>query len=187
MIYRTVGNLPPTRYGNGINSILEDFQEIQGTQNPSTNPRTAGSSSLQITVQASHVCAVILLPPSPLRMLSVPSCQGTNYMAVDLFASASPPGDSQVSIWQLHDLFASVSSSECVASKLAVSLSIARGYRLRRLLYLAPCTLQLIAYMYLMSNISHLVPYILYLIPYTLYLLCILCLIAFTLYLISAT
>lgn len=54
-------------------------------------------------------------------------------------------------------------------TKLAVSLSIARGYRLRRLLYLAPCTLQLISYIYLMSNISHLVPYILYLTPYILY------------------
>ncbi len=102
--YRTAENLPPTRYGNGINSILEDFQEIQGTQNPSTNPRTAGSS-LQITVQASHVCAVILLPPSPLGMLSVPSCHGNSYMAVDLFAStASTAGDSQVSIWPMHKM-----------------------------------------------------------------------------------
>lgn len=131
--YRTAENLPPTRYGNGINSILEDFQEIQGTQNPSTNPRTAGSSSLQITVQASHVCAVILLPPSPLGMLSVPSCHGNSYMAVDLFASAPPPGGSQVSIWPIHVLFASISSSECVASKLAVTLSIDPGCRLRRL------------------------------------------------------
>ncbi|KAL0044023.1 hypothetical protein WJX82_003156 [Trebouxia sp. C0006] len=93
---RIAENLPPTRYGNGINSILEDFQEIQGTQNPSANPRTAGSSSLQIIVQASHVCAVILLPPSRLGMLSVPSCHGNSYMAVDLFAStASTAGDSQ--------------------------------------------------------------------------------------------
>lgn len=99
--YRTAENLPPTRYGNGINSIVEDFQEIQGTQNPSTNPRTAGSS-LQITVQASHVCAVILLPPLPLGMLSVPSCHGNSYMAVDLFASASTAGGSQVSIWPMH-------------------------------------------------------------------------------------
>ena len=112
VFYRTAENLPPTRFENGINSILEDFQEIQGTQNPIANPRTAGSSSLQITVQASHVCAVILLPPSPLGMLSVPSCHGNSYMAVDLFASASPPGASQVSFLPFHKLFASTSSSE---------------------------------------------------------------------------
>ena len=105
LFHRTAENLLPTRYGNGINSILEDFQEIQGTQNPSANPRTAGSSSQQIIVQASHVCAVILLPPSPLEMLSVPSCHGNSYMAVDLFAStASTAGDSQVSIWPMHKM-----------------------------------------------------------------------------------
>jgi len=125
-IYRTAERhqtLPPSRLGNGIDGILEDFQDIQGvTQIPSTNPRTAGSSSLQITVQASYVCAVILLPPSPLGILSVPSCHGNSYMAVDLFAFL--PGGSQVSIWPLHVLFSSILSSECVASKLAVCLSI---------------------------------------------------------------
>ena len=134
MIHRTTERhqtLPLTRYGNGISSILENFQEHQGvTQTPSTNPRTAGSSSLQITVQTSHVCAVILLPPSPLGMLSVPSYHGNSYMAVDLFASASLPGGSQVSVWPTHVLFACTSSSQRVASKLAVSLSIAPGCRL---------------------------------------------------------
>ena len=80
----------PTRFGNGIDSILEDLHEFQGGL---TDPRPspASGSSLQLAVQAPHVCAVILLPPSPLwTPNTAPTRSAPNsYMAVDLFAVAS--------------------------------------------------------------------------------------------------
>ena len=83
----------PTRFGNGIDSILEDLHGIQGGITDARSSPASGSS-LQLAVQAPHVCAVILLPPSPLGTpTTTPNCSAPNsYMAVDLFAVASQVG-----------------------------------------------------------------------------------------------
>ena len=42
-----------------------------------------------MSVQAPHICALILLPPLPAGANTELPCHGNSYMAVDLFAAAA--------------------------------------------------------------------------------------------------
>lgn len=60
---------------------------MQGLQ-ANDRGRAESSSPLQVSVQAPHICAVVVLPPPPSGFQTCGSCHGNSYMALDLFAAA---------------------------------------------------------------------------------------------------
>ena len=70
-----------------LNCVV-NLQEIQDSALNSAG-KARKQSSLHVSVQAPHICALILLPPLPADSSTAVACHGNSYVAVDLFAAAA--------------------------------------------------------------------------------------------------